>query len=135
MAHRCNEADDRGGERDRIDRFSGAPGPAEGDGQNRGEQQRANADEQGGERHRVYRSLARRLSACGALRDCAAALTADSLRRTPRPPRSLSASSAMRTTPAASSAAISFMSESTVPRMTPSLASIRWMVGAERPES
>ena len=37
--------------------------------------------------------------------------------------------------PAASSAAISFISESTLPRMTPSLASMRWMVGTESPAS
>ena len=29
----------------------------------------------------------------------------------------------------------SFISESTLPRMTPSLASMRWMVGSDRPDS
>ncbi len=37
--------------------------------------------------------------------------------------------------PAASSAPTSFISESTLPRMTPSLASMRWMVGSDSPES
>ena len=43
------------------------------------------------------------------------------LSRTPRPPPSLTALSAISSMPASSSAATSFISESTFPRMTPSL--------------
>ena len=53
--------------------------------------------------------------------------------RTPRPPPALAAPSARSSTPAASSAAINFISESTLPLITPSLASMRWMVGKESP--
>jgi hypothetical protein len=35
--------------------------------------------------------------------------------------------------PSASRAATSFISESTLPRITPSLASMRWMVGKDSP--
>ena len=53
---------------------------------------------------------------------------------TPRPPPSLMAPSPSSSIPAASRADISFISESTLPRITPSLASMRWMVGTERPD-
>jgi hypothetical protein len=36
--------------------------------------------------------------------------------------------------PPAASASTSFIRESTLPRMTPSLDSIRWIVGSDRPE-
>jgi hypothetical protein len=49
----------------------------------------------------------------------------------PRPPLELVALSEISSIPQASSAATSFMSESTLPRMTPSLASIRWIVHVE----
>src|SRR5579862_3647248 len=45
--------------------------------------------------------------------------------RTPRPPPWLIALSVMSSMPSASRAATSFISESTLPRMTPSLASMR----------
>jgi hypothetical protein len=51
--------------------------------------------------------------------------------RTPRPPTGLVSPSLMSSTPAASIAAISFMRESTVPRITPALASMRWIVGTD----
>ena len=51
-----------------------------------------------------------------------------------RPPVVLVALSEINSMPAASSAATSFISETTLPRITPSLASIRWMVGSDRPE-
>src|SRR5689334_24804929 len=57
------------------------------------------------------------------------------LNRTPRPPLELVALSEMSSIPLASSAATSFINESTLPRMTPSLASIRWMVGNERSDN
>jgi hypothetical protein len=57
------------------------------------------------------------------------------LNRTPRPPLELVALSEMSSIPLASSAATSFISESTLPRMTPSLASIRWIVGNERSDN
>ena len=41
--------------------------------------------------------------------------------------------SEMSSMPSASSAATSFISESTLPRITPSLASMRWMVGSDSP--
>jgi hypothetical protein len=50
----------------------------------------------------------------------------------PRPPLELVALSEISSIPQASSAATSFMSESTLPRITPSLASIRWIVGSDR---
>ena len=56
------------------------------------------------------------------------------LNRTPRPPLWLTPPSLMSSTPLFSSAAMSFINESTLPRMTPSLASMRWMVGTERPD-
>lgn len=37
--------------------------------------------------------------------------------------------------PPPSSAATSFINESTLPRITPSLASMRWMVGSDRPDN
>jgi len=49
--------------------------------------------------------------------------------RIPRPPRSLTAPSLITATPAASSAAIRLTRKSTWPRIVPSLASIRWIVG------
>src|SRR5271170_1086155 len=55
------------------------------------------------------------------------------LSRTPRPPAWLVALSEMSSIPSASSAATSFISESTLPRTTPSLASMRWMVGNDSP--
>jgi len=55
------------------------------------------------------------------------------LSRTPRPPVSLAVLSEMSAIPSASSAATSFISESTLPRMTLSLASMRWMVGSDSP--
>src|SRR5262249_36194625 len=54
---------------------------------------------------------------------------------TPRPPPLLTALSEMSPPRAASSAATSFITDSTLPRTTPSLASIRWMVGNERPDN
>jgi len=53
--------------------------------------------------------------------------------RTPRPPPELTALSVMSSMPSESSAPISFISESTLPRTTPSLASMRWMVGSDSP--
>src|SRR5262249_51221390 len=53
--------------------------------------------------------------------------------RTPRPPPELTALSVMSSIPSESSAAMSFISESTLPRTTPSLASMRWMVGSDSP--
>ena len=53
----------------------------------------------------------------------------------PRPPLELVVLSEISSIPQASSAATSFMSESTLPRMTPSLASIRWIVGNERSDN
>jgi hypothetical protein len=41
----------------------------------------------------------------------------------------------MSSTPAASRAETSFISESTLPRMTPLLPSIRWIVGTDRLDS
>jgi hypothetical protein len=58
-----------------------------------------------------------------------------SLNLTPRPPPWLTAPSFISSTPASSKAEINFMSESTLPRIVSSLASIRWMVGSESPES
>ena len=51
------------------------------------------------------------------------------------PALALTAPSAISSIPAASSAPISFISESTLPRITPSLASMRWIVGTDRPDS
>src|SRR5260370_11122291 len=53
--------------------------------------------------------------------------------RTPRPPALLAALSAMSSMPSESRAATSFISESTLPRITPSLASMRWIVGSDNP--
>lgn len=50
---------------------------------------------------------------------------AEARNRTPRPPYVLASPSAISSTPADSIALINFTSESTVPRITPSLASIR----------
>src|SRR5688500_5089220 len=58
-----------------------------------------------------------------------------SLNRTPRPPPGLAAPGPISSRPAALSAAISFIRESTLPRTTSSLASMRWMVGTDRPDS
>ena len=58
---------------------------------------------------------------------------ATGLRRTPRPPRSLAWFSPISSTPASSSAWMTFISVSTTPLTTPSLASMRWMVGSETP--
>src|SRR6516225_661907 len=55
------------------------------------------------------------------------------LSRTPRPALELVALSEMSSMPLASSAATSFINESTLPRITPLLASMRWMVGYDRP--
>src|ERR1700756_1300805 len=55
--------------------------------------------------------------------------------RTPRPPVEVVALSEMSSIPAVSRAATSFIRESTLPRTTPSLASIRWMVGSERSDN
>ena len=55
------------------------------------------------------------------------------LSRTPRPPPELTAFSVISSMPAISSAETSFINESTLPRMTPSLASMRWMVGSDNP--
>ena len=55
--------------------------------------------------------------------------------RTPRPPSVLEAPSPISSIPAISRAATSLVRESTLPRITPSLASIRWMVGSESPAS
>jgi len=63
------------------------------------------------------------------------AITADAFSRTPRPPSVLTAPSPISSTPASSSAFTSFIKESTLPRTTPSLASMRWIVGSERFES
>src|SRR3954470_18697764 len=52
--------------------------------------------------------------------------------RTPRPPAGLGAPSLINSMPASCRAPTSFINEATVPRMTPSLASILWMVGTER---
>src|SRR4030095_11193209 len=60
---------------------------------------------------------------------------AHSRNRTPRPPPVLGAPGAISSIPAAFSAAMSFISESTFPRTTSSLASMRWIVGTERPVS
>src|SRR6202035_3112729 len=57
------------------------------------------------------------------------------LSRTPRPPLALVALSEMSSMPPISSAATSFIKESTLPRITPSLASMRWMVGSDRPDN
>src|SRR5579875_2738209 len=61
-------------------------------------------------------------------------VAAFALSRTPRPPPWLEAPSPMSSMPAPSRAPTSFISESTLPRMTPSLASMRWIVGTESPE-
>jgi len=53
--------------------------------------------------------------------------------RTPRPPPWLVALSAISSMPMPFSAATSFISESTLPLMTPSLVSMRWMVGSDSP--
>jgi hypothetical protein len=53
--------------------------------------------------------------------------------RTPRPPVALGACGLINSMPAFSSAETSFISESTFARITPSLASMRWIVGTERP--
>ena len=45
----------------------------------------------------------------------------------------MAAPSPISSMPSAASASTSFISESTLPRTTPSLASMRWMVGSERP--
>ena len=55
------------------------------------------------------------------------------LSRTPRPPLWLAVLSAMSSMPSVSNALINFISELTLPRTTPSLASIRWMVGNDKP--
>src|SRR5579864_2262617 len=55
--------------------------------------------------------------------------------RTPRPPLWLAALSVISSIPSASSADTSFIKESTLPRITPSLASMRWMVGSDRPDN
>ena len=55
-----------------------------------------------------------------------------SLRRTPRPPAELATPGLINSIPALSSAETSFIRELTFPRITPSLASMRWMVGTER---
>ena len=57
--------------------------------------------------------------------------TCASRSRTPRPPRGLVSPSSMSSTPAARSAAINFIRESTVPRITPSLPSMRCIVGTD----
>src|SRR5215475_3195091 len=54
--------------------------------------------------------------------------------RTPRPPPWLTAPSPISSIPAAASASTSFIRESTLPRITPSLDSMRWIVGSESPE-
>src|ERR1035441_6993474 len=51
--------------------------------------------------------------------------------RTPRPPPWLAVLSEINSTPSASTAATSFIRESTWPRITPTLASMRWMVGSD----
>ena len=56
------------------------------------------------------------------------------LSRTPRPPPLLAAPSPINSMPPAASASTSFISESTLPRTTPSQASMRWMVGSDKPE-
>jgi hypothetical protein len=56
------------------------------------------------------------------------------LSRTPRPPLGVPEPSDNSTIPNASNAAVTFMRESTLPRMTPSLASIRWIVGTDSPD-
>src|SRR5690606_30058965 len=56
------------------------------------------------------------------------------LSRTPRPPATLAAFSPISSTPASSSAATTLVSESTIPRTLPLLASIRWMVGSDTPD-
>src|SRR5262249_9248147 len=55
-------------------------------------------------------------------------------RRTPRPPPLLIVPSLMNSTPAAWRASITFISVSMTPRTTPSLVSMRWIVGSETPE-
>src|SRR5205823_8301535 len=57
------------------------------------------------------------------------------LSRTPRPCELLTAPSSIISMPAASNAVISLTSESTLPRTIVSLASMRWMVGTESPDS
>src|SRR5438270_995258 len=53
---------------------------------------------------------------------------------TPRPPLVLALPWPISTMPAASSAPTSFISESTLPRMTSSLPSMRWIVGSDNPD-
>ena len=55
--------------------------------------------------------------------------------RAAHPSATLGAPSPISSIPAASSAPISFTSESTLPRIVPSLASMRWMVGSDSPEA
>ena len=55
-------------------------------------------------------------------------------RPAPRPPPALAWPSPISSTPEAFSAPTSFISESTLPRITSSDASMRWMVGRERRE-
>ena len=55
-----------------------------------------------------------------------------SRRRTPRPPAELATPGLINLIPAFSSAETSSISELTLPRTTPSLDSMRWMVGTER---
>lgn len=62
------------------------------------------------------------------------AVQAVTFKRTPRPRPMLSEFSPMSSIPACSSAATSFIRESTFPRTTPSLASMRCTVGRDRPE-
>ncbi len=71
----------------------------------------------------------------GLLAEMFARVTSIPLSRTPRPPVWLTAPSPISSIPTASSAPTSFIKKSTLPRITSALASIRWIVGTERPDS
>src|SRR5687768_16289628 len=111
---RDSERDERDAERDAIDqRGGGVWPPRHGEGSHGGAKKRCDAPQQAFERHGVSRQPL-------------------FFRRMPRPPPSLAAPSLISSMPRRSSAAISFISDSTLPRTTPSLASIRWIVDRER---
>src|SRR5688572_24655356 len=111
---RDSQRDKRDAERDAVDqRGGGVWPPRHGEGSHGGAKKRGDAPQQAFERHGVSRQPL-------------------FFRRMPRPPPSLAAPSLISSMPRRSSAAISFISDSTFPRTTPSLASILWMVGRDK---
>src|SRR3954470_17152043 len=128
-AQRADQCNRRYGQCRAVDDGRGDLRPAQNDRQRGQPEQSGDTDHLQGDGRHYLRALAP-LDVLFSARSPEPALS-----RTPRPPPSLFAPSSINSMPASSSAVISFTSESTLPRTMVSLASMRWMVGTESPDS